>query len=134
MKYTNRVRAEQKELERLLPTSLNETAQGILLLREAGSANAERKQMLIQPGYDCSVNDLVTILKRMTDDVSITEGTSATNPKTAFLAGIRKEKKTRRRTERRRRISSTIRWPIYPASRRNALEIRRQGRSNLDGK
>ena len=110
MKYTNRVRAEQKELERLLPTSLNETAQGILLLREAGSANAERKQMLIQPGYDCSVNDLVTILKRMTDDVSITEGTSATNPKTAFLAGIRKEKKseTANRTTEKDLIHDTM--------------------------
>ena len=63
MKFTNRVRAEQKELERLLPRSLNVTAQGFLLLRGAGLAKAERNEVFSRTGYDYNVIKLVIALK-----------------------------------------------------------------------
>ncbi|CAK0820984.1 unnamed protein product, partial [Prorocentrum cordatum] len=90
MKFTNRIRSEQKELVRLLPNALNETAMGFLLLRGAGLAKTERNQVLIQTGYDYDVNKLVAILKRMTGDNAVTEKTSTTRT-ASYLAGIREE-------------------------------------------
>eukprot|EP00959_Pyramimonas_sp_CCMP1952_P155092 3244968-Pyramimonas_sp.AAC.1 len=59
---------------------------GFLLLRGAGRAKTERNQVLIQTGYDYNVNKLVSILKRMTDDRTVTE--KRTSTKGAYLAGI----------------------------------------------
>ncbi|CAK0794430.1 unnamed protein product, partial [Prorocentrum cordatum] len=90
MKFTNRIRAEQKELITLLPSALNETVMGFLLLRGAGLAKTERNQVLIQTGYDYDVNKLVAILKRMTDDNTVTEKTSTTRA-ASYMAGVREE-------------------------------------------
>ncbi|CAK0875279.1 unnamed protein product, partial [Prorocentrum cordatum] len=90
MKFTNRIHSEQKELVRLLPNALNETVMGFLLLRGAGMAKTERNQVPSQTGYDYGVNKLVAILKRMTDDHTVTEKTSTTRT-AAYLAGVTEE-------------------------------------------
>ncbi|CAK0805749.1 unnamed protein product, partial [Prorocentrum cordatum] len=90
MTFTNRIRSEQKELVRLLPNAPTETAMGFLLLRGAGLAKTMRNQVPIQTGCDYDVNKLVVILKRMTDDNTVTEKTISTRTG-SYLAGLKEE-------------------------------------------
>ena len=52
-------------------------------------AQTECNQVLIQTGYDYNVNKLASILKRTTDDSTVTERSTPT--KAAILAGIDEE-------------------------------------------
>ena len=85
-KFTNRMRAEQQERERLLPNALSDAVMGLLLLRGAGLAKTERDQVLIHMGCDYNVSQLVSVVKRVTDESSAT--VRSTPVKASYLAGL----------------------------------------------
>ena len=76
MRYVLRIRAEQKELQRLMPGSMDEKVMGFLLLRGAGISAPERNALLAQTNYDFHVDKVVPLLKKMAEDY--TRGSSGT--------------------------------------------------------
>ena len=85
IKYANRVRAEQRELERLMPGSLDSSVQGFLLLRGANLGKTERNNILLQTNYSYKVEEVTSVMKRMTDDSNFH------TTKSALMAGTMKE-------------------------------------------